>query len=148
MNKSYNFLKHSSNTLPWPFENPMKFSIFLFSFSFFLSFFFFFFLNKGYTCSIWKFPGYGSNQNYSCQPTPQPEQRRIQATSVTYSTAHGTTESLTHWAGPGIEPITSWILVGFISSEPQQELKNSQYFWPYTCSFNIDDITEWGKLLR
>ena len=30
--------------------------------------------------------------------------------------------SLTHWAGPGIGPKSSWILVGFITSEPQQEL--------------------------
>ena len=31
-------------------------------------------------------------------------------------------ESLTHWARPGIEPESSWILVGFVTTEPQQEL--------------------------
>ena len=36
--------------------------------------------------------GVVSNQNCSCQPTPQPQQHRIQATSVTYTTAHGNTE--------------------------------------------------------
>lgn len=29
MDESYNLPKHSSNTLPWPFENPTKFSVFL-----------------------------------------------------------------------------------------------------------------------
>jgi len=41
---------------------------------------------------------------------------------VTYTTAHGNARSLTLWARPGIEPASSWILVGFISTEPQWEL--------------------------
>ena len=53
---------------------------------------------------------------------PQPQQRRIWVTSATYTTAHGNTGSTTHWARPGIEPTSSWILVGFIPNEPQQEL--------------------------
>ena len=32
------------------------------------------------------------------------------------------TRSLTHWAGPEIKPASSWILVGFVSPEPRQEL--------------------------
>ena len=35
-----------------------------------------------YSHGIWKFPGYGSNWSCSCQPTPQPQQCWIQATSV------------------------------------------------------------------
>ena len=35
--------------------------------------------------------------------------------SVTYTTARGNARSLTHWARPGIEPATSWFLVGFIN---------------------------------
>ena len=31
-------------------------------------------------------------------------------------------ESLTHWARLGIEPMSSWILVGFITAEPWREL--------------------------
>ena len=43
-----------------------------------LSFSLFFFLScEGCTHGIWKFPGQGSNQSYSSQPTPQPQQRRI-----------------------------------------------------------------------
>ena len=34
----------------------------------------------------WEFPGQGSNQSCSCWPTPQPQQRRIQASSVTCTT--------------------------------------------------------------
>ena len=42
--------------------------------------------------------------------------------SVTYSTAHGNARSLIHWAKPRIEPTSSWVLVGFVSAEPQREL--------------------------
>ena len=45
-------------------------------------------------------------------------QRGIQATSATYMAAHGNAGSLTHRARPGIEPMSSWILVGFVTTEP------------------------------
>ena len=35
---------------------------------------------------------------------PQPQRCGISASSATYTTAHGDTGSLTHWARPGIEP--------------------------------------------
>ena len=41
---------------------------------------------------------------------------------ATYTTAHSNTGSLTHLVGPGIEPPSSWILVGFVAAEPQWEL--------------------------
>ena len=44
-------------------------------------------------------------------PMPQPQQHRIWAMSVTYTTACGKVGSLTHWARPGIEPVSSWLLV-------------------------------------
>ena len=40
----------------------------------------------------------------------------IWAMSVTYTTAHSTTRSLTHWVRPGIKPAISWMLVRFISA--------------------------------
>ena len=40
------------------------------------------------------------------------------ALSLNYSNAR----SLTCGAGPGIEPKPSWILVWFVTTEPQQEL--------------------------
>ena len=67
-------------------------------------------------------PRLGVGQSYSCQPTPQPQQHEIQATSATYITAHSNTGSPTHWARSGIEPASLWILVGFVSTEPWWEL--------------------------
>ena len=60
-------------------------------------------------------PRLGSNRSYSCQPTPQPQQRRIRAESLNYTTAHGNARSLTHWAKPGIKPVSSWILAGLVN---------------------------------
>ena len=76
----------------------------------------------GHTHGIWKFPGQWLNWSCSCRPTPQPQQSRIQAASVTYTTAPGNTKSLTHWVRPGIEPMSLWILVRFITTGPQWEL--------------------------
>ena len=39
-----------------------------------------------------------------------------------YTTAHGNTRSLTYWVRPGIEPATSWFLVGFVATVPWREL--------------------------
>ena len=63
----------------------------------------------------WRFPGYGSNQSYSRQPRPQPQQWGIRAVSMSYTTAHGNAGSSTHWERPGIEPVSSRILVGFVN---------------------------------
>ena len=41
-------------------------------------------------------PRLGLNWSYSCEPTPQLEQHRIQAASATYATAPGNAGSLTH----------------------------------------------------
>ena len=40
-----------------------------------------------------------------------PQQCRIWAISVTYTTAQGNARPLTHWARPGIKPASSWMLV-------------------------------------
>ena len=40
--------------------------------------------------------------------------------TVTYTTAHGTLDPYP-MAKPGMEPTSSWILVGFVSAEPQRE---------------------------
>jgi len=57
----------------------------------------------------------GSNRSCSHRPTPEPQQQWIRAASATYTTAQGSTGSLTHWARAGIEPTTSWFLVGFVN---------------------------------
>ena len=75
-----------------------------------------------------RFPGQGSNWSYSCWPTPQSEQCHIWAASVTYTSAHGNTGSLTHWVRLGIEPTTSWFLVGFVSAAPWREFQDPIFF--------------------
>ena len=48
--------------------------------------------------------------------------------SATYTVAHSKAGSLTHWVGPGIKPESSWILVGSLTTEPQQELQKFLIF--------------------
>ena len=78
---------------------------------FFLSFCIF----QGCTRGIWRFSGQGSNWSYSHRSTPEPQQCGIRAMSATYTKVHGNAGSPTHWARTGIEPATSWFLVGFIN---------------------------------
>ena len=59
----------------------------------------------------------------------------IWTVSVTYTTAQSSTGFITHWTGPGIESASSWILVGFITTEPWQ---NSTLFCIYWQSFCPD----------
>ena len=59
----------------------------------------------------------GLNQS---QPTPQPQQCQIRATSATNTTAPSNARSFPHQARPGIEPASSWILVRFFPTQPQR----------------------------
>ena len=43
---------------------------------------------------------------------------QIQSMSVTYTTAHSNTRSLTQQVKPWMEPVSSWIPVGFVTTEP------------------------------
>ena len=75
--------------------------------------------------SIWRFPGEGLKSELQL-----PAYTTVTATSYPccfcdLPTAHGNAGSLTHWARPGIEPTTSWFLVGFVSAVPQRELRIS-----------------------
>ena len=53
---------------------------------------------------------------------------QIQAVSATYPPAHGNTRSLTHWVRLGIEPESSWRLVGLVTTEPKRDLPRWIYF--------------------
>ena len=69
---------------------------------------------------------------------PEPQQCGIGASSVIYTTAHGNTGSLTHWARPGTEPVTSWFLVGFVNhcattGTPHILTELSFSFWCFFC---------------
>ena len=81
-------------------------------------FFFFFFCLFVFLGPHWwhmEFPRLGGWISCSRWPMPEPEQLGILAESVTYTTAHGNARSLTHWVRPGIEPVSSWMLVGFVN---------------------------------
>ena len=65
-----------------------------------------------------------SHSNEGSKPRLQP----------TYTTAHSNAESLTQWARPGIEPATSWFLVGFVNhcattGTPFFKFKKKIFFW-------------------
>ena len=55
---------------------------------------------------------------------------------MTYTAAHDT-GPLTHWARPRTEPETSWILVKFVTTEPQWEPHPSSLFFYYRPSFFV-----------
>ena len=46
---------------------------------------------------------------------------------MTYTTAHSNDGSLTHRVRSGIELVSSWTLVGFVTTEPQQELPGTTF---------------------
>ena len=77
----------------------------------------------------------GSNGSYTCWPMPQPQQCRVGMASAPYTTAHGSAGSLTHWVRPGIEPISSWMLVRFFSTKPWEELLDVD-----SCTLNVKKI--------
>ena len=63
----------------------------------------------------------------SLRPMAQPQKCQIWATSATYTTANGNTRSSTHWARSEIEPVSSWMLVRFVSTEPRWELPHLEF---------------------
>ena len=91
--------------------------------NFFLSFFFFLFFFKWLHLHHMEVPRLGVESELQLRPIPQPQQCGIWAGSATDMTAHGNAESLTHWTRPGIEPLSSRILVRFVTAEPQRELQ-------------------------
>ena len=101
----------------------------------FLFFVFFYFL--GLYLQHMEVRKLGSNWSYSSGLMPQPQQLRIQAEPVTYTTAHGNTRSLTHWARPGIEPATSWFLVRFVN---HWTMMGTPYYWfVFIARFSLQD---------
>ena len=53
--------------------------------------------------------------------------RNTRAMSVTNTTAHSNAGSLTHWMRPGIKPSSSWILIRFVTTEPQREFLDALF---------------------
>ena len=55
---------------------------------------------------------------------------------LAYAAAHGNARSLIHWARPGIEPTSSWILVRFLThwvttGTPNFSFLNLDFLWCY-----------------
>ena len=79
--------------------------------------------------------------SYSCWPAPQPQQLGIWAASSTYTTAQGHARSLTHWARPGIELASSWILMNqSLTAEPWGELPEKH--WEKTAPVQAYELIE------
>ena len=100
----------------------------------FLSFF-------GCTCGIWKFLGEGSSRRCSCRPSSQPQQCRIRATSVTYTSACSNAGSLTHLARPRIKPTSSWRFLSQVL-HPLSHNRNSYFFLSLINSFIEIEFTD------
>ena len=100
---------------------------YLFLYSLFIHFWIFRFIYYCCNHGIWKFWGQGSNWSCSCWPTPQPQQPGIRAGSETYTTAHGSAKSLTHWARPGSEPIFSRTLCQFLNLQSHSGNSSSTF---------------------
>ena len=68
--------------------------------------------------------------------------------SYVYNLHHSSANAgfLTHWVGLGIKPASSWILVGFIITEPQQELWRI-HFWRNMWTFIITEQRATGCMI-
>ena len=64
---------------------------------------------------------------------------RAAASSLYHS--HSNAGSLTHWVRPGIEPISSWILVGFINRGAPTGTPGFYFFYP--VAFQIVGTCGW-----
>ena len=62
--------------------------------------------------------------------------------------AHGNNGSLTHRARPGIEPSTSWLVVGFVFAAPQWEFPEQCFFaMTFCCTIIYASMITSKKLL-
>ena len=52
---------------------------------------------------------------------------QIRAVAASLQHSHSNARFLTHWVKPGIEPVSSWMLVRLVSSEPWQQLPISVF---------------------
>ena len=83
---------------------------------------------------------------FSQKLMPQPQPRRIWAASATYTTAHSNTGSLTHGARPGIEPVSSWMLVRFTNSWATMGTPPAYFLWIQLLKYTLKFETYLGIL--
>ena len=75
---------------------------------------FFFFLFRAAPVA-YEIPWLGVELELQMKSIPQSQQLGIQAISANYDAACGNARSLTHRARPGVEPASSWTLIGFLT---------------------------------
>ena len=61
---------------------------------------------------------------------------------------HGTSGTLIHWARPGIKLTSSWILVGFITTESRWELLGLLFNWTNHLAFKATACSQGCQLSR
>ena len=69
---------------------------------------------------------------------------QIRAVAAVLHHSHSNTRSLTHWAGPEMEPTSSWILVGLATAELQWELQpkyilDMSTLFSFLCLLRLED---------
>ena len=64
--------------------------------------------------------------------------------SVTYTTAHSNTGSITHRSRPEMEPASSWMLVRFVSAEPRWELPEFFFFFFFKQRIPTVSVRRWN----
>ena len=92
--------------------------------SFFFNFIYLF-VFLGHTCSIWRFPDSGSNRSCSHWPIPQPQQLRDPNCICHLHHSSWQCWILNPLSKSRDQTLVLWILVGFITTEQWQELRNS-----------------------
>jgi len=97
-------------------------------FFFFFSFFFFFLGPNPWHMEVPRL-GVQSELRLPAYTTTKTAMRDLCAASATYTTDHGQHRILKNWVRPEIKISSSWILVGFITAESQQELLKTFYSW-------------------
>ena len=83
-------------------------------------------------------PRLRSNLSYSCQPTPQPQQQQDPSRACNLHHSPWQRRILDPLSKAGVEPETSWFLVGFISAVPRRELQSSSSLWILACIFSLN----------
>ena len=113
---------------------------------FFFFFFFFFFVFLG--LPPWAYGGSHARGPVGAVATSlhHRQQCQIWAVSAAYTTDHGNTRSSTHWARPGIEPSSSWMLVRFVNcwattGTPEWRYLNENVLLKLTPDFLVADRT-------
>ena len=82
------------------------------------------------------------------------QQHPFWAASETYTTPRGNSGSLTHWTGPGTEPVSSWILGRFVTAEPWQDLLLLFFKIFFACThakfrnYKLSELKGWDTAMK